>query len=189
LDGAFCGSADKCIRVRRRVGIDVPRPRPKAGVAISSGPVRAGLCGEPQGRNENLIDGDPVREILASSSEGARLGAIRVYRHRPVVVFSWTFLTPGRTSESFPILSSYPKGMHHLTYTGVFGGYSFDRLGDDGPWVFFDDQANTFIISPASHFMNAARISFSLKARIGCTCTVFRWRRLKSARLGQASRI
>ena len=38
----------------------------------------------------------------------------------------------------------------------MFGGYSFEQLGADGPWVFFDDVANTFILSPASHFMNAA---------------------------------
>ena len=43
-----------------------------------------------------------------------------------------------------------------MTYTGTFGGFSFERFGPDGPWVFFDDQANTFIFSPASHYMNAA---------------------------------
>jgi hypothetical protein len=85
-----------------------------------------------------------------------RLGAIRVYDHRPVVVFSMRFLTPGKTSELFPSLSSYPRNLHHLTYTSTFGGFSFEEFGSDGPWVFFDDQANTFIFSPASHYMNAA---------------------------------
>jgi hypothetical protein len=36
-----------------------------------------------------------------------RLGAIRVYDHRPVVVFSMRFLTPGKTSELFPSLSIF----------------------------------------------------------------------------------
>ena len=43
-----------------------------------------------------------------------------------------------------------------MSYTSLFGGFSFDRFGSDGPWVFFDDQANAFIFSPASHYMNAA---------------------------------
>ena len=85
-----------------------------------------------------------------------RLGAIRVYDHRPVVVFRLTFITAGKTTESFPSISSYPRNLHHLSYTSTFGGFSFEQFGTDGPWVFFDDQANTFIFSPASHYMNAA---------------------------------
>lgn len=87
---------------------------------------------------------------------GARIGAIRVYNRRPVVVFKLVFLTAGDVSESFPRISSYPRGLHHLTYTSEFGGYSFEHFGSDGPWIFFDDTANTFIFSPASHYMNAA---------------------------------
>ena len=96
-------------------------------------------------------------EFKYERSDGAaRLGAIRVYDHRPAVVFKLTFLTAGRTSEWFPSISSYPQNLHHLAYTSVFGGYSFERFGTDGPWVFFDDHANTFILSPASHYMNAS---------------------------------
>jgi hypothetical protein len=86
---------------------------------------------------------------------GPRLGIIRVYDQRPVVMFKMVFLTAGRTSESFPSISSYPRRLHHLTYTSEFGGYSFKHFGADGPWVFFDDSANAFIFSPASHYMNA----------------------------------
>jgi hypothetical protein len=92
----------------------------------------------------------------ATLDGAARLGAIRVYDDRPVVVFKLTFLTAGKTSESFPSISAYPPNLHHLAYTSVFGGYSFEQFGTDGPWVFFDDHANTFILSPASHYMNAS---------------------------------
>ena len=91
-----------------------------------------------------------------TSVAAARLGAIRIYDHRPVVIFKLVFLTAGKASESFPTISSYPRNLHHLTYTDTFGGFSFERFGPDGPWVFFDDQASTFIFSPASHYMNAA---------------------------------
>jgi hypothetical protein len=87
---------------------------------------------------------------------GARLGTIRVYDQRPVVVFKQVFLTAGQSSESFPRISSYPRQLHHLAFTSIFGGYSFEHFSADGPWVFFDDAANTFIFSPASHYMNAA---------------------------------
>ena len=87
---------------------------------------------------------------------GARLGAVRVYDDRPVVLFKLVFRAAGSTSESFPSLFSYPRKLHHLSYTSEFGGYSFDGFGSDAPWVFFDDQANAFIISPASHYMNTA---------------------------------
>ena len=89
------------------------------------------------------------------SETAVRLGTIRVYDRRPVVVFKLKFLTPGKTSEPFLSISSYPHNLHHLTYTSTFGGFSFERFGTDGPWVLFDDQANTFIFSPASHYMNA----------------------------------
>src|SRR5262249_17889358 len=96
-------------------------------------------------------------EFKYRTSDGApRAGAIRVYDQRPVVLFELTFLTAGRTSEPFPSISTYPTGLHQLSYTGVFGGYSFHERGADGPWVLFDDQANSFIVSPASHYMNAA---------------------------------
>ena len=101
----------------------------------------------------------PYREVefkYETSAAAARLGAIRIYDYRPVVIFKLVFLSAGKTSESFPTISSYPRDLHHLTYTDTFGGFSFERFGPDGPWVFFDDQANTFIFSPASHYMNAA---------------------------------
>jgi hypothetical protein len=106
-------------------------------------------------QGKDLAGGYREVEFKYQTSEGARLGAVRVYDHRPVVLFKLTFLTPGRTIESFPSISTYPQYLHHLSYTSVFGGFSFDQLGGDGPWVFFDDQANTFIFSPASHYMNA----------------------------------
>jgi hypothetical protein len=90
------------------------------------------------------------------SATAMRLGAIRVYDHRPVVVFKLTFLTAGKTSESFPSISHYPRNLHHLAYTSTFGGFSFEQFETDGPWLFFDDKFNAFILSPASHYMNAA---------------------------------
>src|SRR5262245_64033889 len=76
------------------------------------------------------------------SATTMRLGAIRVYDHRPVVVFKLTFLTAGKTSESFPSISHYPRDLHHLAYTTTFGVFSFEQFGTDGHRIFFDDTFN-----------------------------------------------
>lgn len=86
----------------------------------------------------------------------ARRGAIRLYDRRNVILFEKNFIDPGTAAEAFPSLSTYPRKLHHLAYTGIFGRHSFTRFGTDGPWVFFDDRRNAFILSAASHFMNAS---------------------------------
>ncbi len=86
----------------------------------------------------------------------ARRGIIRLYDHRSVVVFELKFVDPGKTSEAFPSFSKFPRKLHHLAYTGTFGGFSFTRFGTDGPWIFFDDNRSTFILSPGSHFLNTS---------------------------------
>src|SRR5437660_6859262 len=83
--------------------------------------------------------------------------------YRLFLSFFFFFFNSAATTEIYTLslhdalpISSYPRDLHHLAYTSVFGGYSFERFGSDGPWTFFDDQANTLILSPASHYMNAA---------------------------------
>ncbi len=92
---------------------------------------------------------------FSSPDQTARAGRIRVYDQRPVVVFEVTYLTAGSSKEVFPSISKHPDDLHHLTYTSIFGGFSFDEFGTDGPWVFFDGYGNAAVLSPASHFMNA----------------------------------
>ena len=122
-----------------------------------SGTVGAAIDDMASRPGRDLAGGYREIEFKYRKSGGAaRLGAIRVYDHRPVVVFKLTFLTSGETTESFPSISSYPRNLHHLTYTSIFGGFSFEHFGADGPWIFFDDEAHTFIFSPASHYMNAS---------------------------------
>ncbi len=85
-----------------------------------------------------------------------RRGTIRLYDHRDVVMFELEFVDSGTTDEAFPSLAQYPRKLHHLAYTGTFGGFSFTRFGTDGPWMFFDDDKKTFILSPGSHFLNTS---------------------------------
>src|SRR5262249_24349267 len=57
----------------------------------------------------------------------------------------------------FPRITQVPALPYHLAYRDVeFAPYSFTELPPDSPWVFFDDAARAFILSPADHFTNAA---------------------------------
>jgi hypothetical protein len=116
--------------------------RPLADLSATRGRDRAGSFRE-------------ISFAFSGPKRAARRGTIRLYDRRDVVLFQHEFTDPGTTAEVFPSLSQYPRKLHHLTYTGIFGGFSFSRFGADGPWVFFDDHGNAFIVSAASHFMNS----------------------------------
>ncbi len=97
------------------------------------------------------------REVRFTYSEGGpREAAIRLYLEKPIILFTVRYLATAENASPFPILTTYPRGLDHLTYNGIFGIYSFNRLAEDSPWVFFDSDANTFVLSPASSFMTAS---------------------------------
>ena len=84
-------------------------------------------------------------------------GSIRVYSEKPLVLFSARYLgaTDNTETSAFPILTGYPRSPWQLSYNGPFGIYNFDGVGPDSPRIFFNSDANTFIISPALNFMTA----------------------------------
>ncbi len=119
------------------------------------GRIGAPLAGLLVGRERDRAGASTEISFAFNGPKGAaRRGAIRLYERGNVILFELTFVDAGTTDEAFPVLSTYPRGLHHLTYTGIFGRYSFGRFGTDGPWAFFDDRANAVVLSPAAHFMN-----------------------------------
>jgi hypothetical protein len=90
------------------------------------------------------------------SSDAARHGAIRAYWNRQAVLFSLTWLGASPNNYSFPNLKTYPAGLNHLGFSGVFANPTFTQLPEESPWTFFDNNANTFVISPAANFMVAS---------------------------------
>src|ERR1051326_2862763 len=94
-------------------------------------------------------------EITFQFGDGGtpKRGAIRLYRQRPIVLFTLTFLAAGANRGTFPDLVRYPAELYHLTNTGW--EQHFDERTTDGPLVEFDNEARTFILSPASNFMIA----------------------------------
>ena len=92
------------------------------------------------------------------SSNGLRTASVRIYAESPIVLFSVTYLELAPNAVRFPALAEYPRQLFHLAYEGIFGTHRFNRLAPDSPWIFFDSSANTFIISPASHFDVASTV-------------------------------
>jgi hypothetical protein len=84
----------------------------------------------------------------------ARRGSIRTYVGAPVVLFSTSYPDGGANTSPFPVLSSYPGLPYQQSYHGCFGPSQFDTTAGaaDSPWLFFDHDANGFLLSPASHF-------------------------------------
>jgi hypothetical protein len=94
--------------------------------------------------------------LPARAGAAARQGRIRAYDSKPVVLFTATYADDAGNVAPFPILTRYPENLFHLTCSGIFGIYKFDQLAHDSPWLFFDSDANAFILSPASDFMVAS---------------------------------
>jgi hypothetical protein len=84
-----------------------------------------------------------------------REGRIRVYLGSPVVLFTGKYLGASANAAPFPALTSYPQGLYHFSYNGLFAPPAFGYLGAEGPWLFFDSELNAFILSAASNFMTA----------------------------------
>ena len=103
--------------------------------------------------NDNL---GSYREIkFTYQGQVERMSSIRLYGSRPVVLFSTTYLEAGSNTEPFPLFTTYPKDLYHLSNHGSFGIARFDLAGTDSPWLFFDQHAHSLILSPAANFMVA----------------------------------
>jgi hypothetical protein len=109
------------------------------------------------------------------SNGAAQAASIRAYDALPVTIFTVTYPN-GATNPvtAFPTFSTYPALPYHATYSDdtPFAPITFTELGPDSPFVFFDDQANAFILSAASHFMNAASALVGGKLTSGIDPTI-----------------
>jgi hypothetical protein len=91
-----------------------------------------------------------------SIGKSARTASIRVYSARPLVLFAVTYNNGSANASPFPAFSSYPRNLLHLSFNGEFAFPAFTDLLPESPWIYFDNAANTFIVSPASDYMVAA---------------------------------
>ena len=93
-------------------------------------------------------------QVAASSKDGAREDGIRVYDTFPLALFRDRRSTPGENTHPFPAFQRLPEGLLRLGFQRKnFGFYEFGKLGPEGPWLLFDKQNHSMVISPADHFM------------------------------------
>src|ERR1700689_1459432 len=114
----------------------------------------------------------PYRQIdFTYETDGARHGSIRVYDDTPVVLFAVTNHAAAANSAPFPVFTSYPQLSYQLSYSGTFGVYQFNTFSGaaDSPWLYFDGNGDTFVLSAASHFEQAAA---GARARGSVSCGV-----------------
>jgi len=89
-------------------------------------------------------------------TDAPRHAAIRTYQASRSVLFTVTLPAGGPNSFSFPTLTSYPAGLHTISFAGTFGFPTFQGSDPESPWVAFDAAYHTAILSPATHFMVAS---------------------------------
>ena len=103
---------------------------------------------------------DELSFAFAGPDKTPLRGGIRVYPGKPVALFSETYPeTAPKPSAMFPSFTALPANLHPFSHgNSVFSPPEFSLAEHNMPWVLFDDAANTWIMSPASHFL-AARMS------------------------------
>ena len=84
-------------------------------------------------------------------------GWLRLYDDRPVVLCSETStVASGKPPAPFPAFNKVKGKLHVFSYAEkTFSPPRFEPSEGSTPWLMFDDQLNSLIISPASHFMVA----------------------------------
>jgi hypothetical protein len=92
-------------------------------------------------------------------------GQIQLYDEKPLALFAQTC---GAAMEmppaAFPAFTKLPESLHIFSYGHhEFAPPHFSTNEISTPWLLFDDQANAFLISPASHFMVASMFGDGVK--------------------------
>jgi hypothetical protein len=96
------------------------------------------------------------REVEFSWNNGTSYeGRIKWYVNEPVVLFYLTLPSglPG-CPNPFPSFTSFPNELHKFSYHNIdFAPAQFTINETSTPWLFFNNNLNSFILSPASDFI------------------------------------
>lgn len=93
------------------------------------------------------------QEILFTY-QPSRSSAIRLYDNQATVLFFTTYGADTPNNDPFPRFTTFPAGLSTFSYSNLWT-YRFNALNNNSPWVFFDQQANSMVLSPAANFMTA----------------------------------
>lgn|GEM_PF-204744 len=129
-------------------------------LSSSTGWSFAGTVGSPLSDVTTTSGNDEAGSYNKTSFKwdgGSKQGSIRWYNNAPVILFELN-LPNGQTGPlaGFPSFSNMPAGMHPFSYhDDHFSWPEFQLNETSTPWLLFDDNGRSCVISPASHFMVA----------------------------------
>jgi hypothetical protein len=117
------------------------------GVAVQNLSARSGTDAAGGAYNEISFD---------FFTDAPRHASIRCYYGSQAVLFTLSLPSGGSNTLSFPSLTTYPRGLNHIAYAGMFAYPTFYGSSEESPWIYFDSSFHTVILSPATHFMVAS---------------------------------
>jgi hypothetical protein len=123
-------------------------------VGSFSGSVGAPLSNLATSAGRDQI-GAYVQESFSWVSGQKFIGKIRLYFNQRIARFFIETTQPltGPTPE-FPAFDSFPQGLHFLSYRDQrFSPHEFALAKTSTPWILFDNNANTVVLSPSSDFL------------------------------------
>ncbi|MFP5266031.1 MAG: hypothetical protein ACLGQU_01585 [Acidobacteriota bacterium] len=123
-------------------------------------PMHLALSGNLPGRTDAIrtaSGADAVgayKQIEAAYANGSRTAVLRLYPARGAVLFLDKHRGADPNTAPFPSFSGVPAGLLRYSYrVASFSPIDFGKLDSQGPWVFFDPDRDTFILSPADNFL------------------------------------
>jgi len=136
---------------------------------IFSGSLKTPLTAMTSRRGSDGIgDFEELAFAFESTDTTPMRGRICIYPGKPVALITETYAAAAsKPVTMFPAFTSLPAGLHAFSHrNSAFSPPVFSLAEHNMPWVMFDDAANTWIMSPASHFL-AARMSGDGKTLVG----------------------
>jgi hypothetical protein len=99
--------------------------------------------------------GDFQSIFFTWKNKNAYAATIRWYAEKPVVIFSLTLPNGAQNGfVSFPDFNNVPASLFHFSYRNdVFSAPEFSLTQTSTPWLLFDKNKNSCVISPASDFI------------------------------------
>lgn len=128
------------------------------------------------------------QQIEAVYGSSARVAIVRLYRHSSTALFLDRHKGADANSSPFPEFHPLPQTLGRASYRVFkFSPIDFGKLDSQGPWLFFDRQRNTLVLSPADNFLVAdleelpdGRLSSGIAAQIAMLPAGFTHRTLLS---------
>jgi hypothetical protein len=117
---------------------------------------------------DGIGDFEELAFTFKSADTTPMRGSIRIYPGKSVALITETYVASATApAVMFPAFTTLPPNLHAFSHVdSVFSPPVFSLAEHNMPWVMFDDGANTWIMSPASHFL-ASRMSGDGKTLAG----------------------